>query len=72
VKEEWMRALGFELERSGNLRSKSLSLRNKVKEEWMRALGFEPERSGDLRSNIKLLLSSFLVVFFKLKCKFVT
>jgi hypothetical protein len=31
VKEEWMRSLGFELERSGNLRSKSLSLRNEVK-----------------------------------------
>jgi hypothetical protein len=43
VKEGWMRTLGFEPERSGDLRSKSLSLRNKVKEEWMRTLGFEPE-----------------------------
>jgi hypothetical protein len=38
VKEEWMRSLGFELERSGNLRSKSLSLRNEVKEGYKKQI----------------------------------
>jgi hypothetical protein len=35
-----MRSLGFELERSGNLRSKSLSLRNEVKEECLKEKDF--------------------------------